>query len=340
LKLKCFEKIKKKNTNKTFPLVSFIVPTLNAEKTIKFCLNSITDLNYPKDLIEIILIDNGSTDNTLRVAQTYNIKIFVKPELTIGGLRNFGAKVAKGDIFAFVDSDCIIEKNWLKNTLKVLSNPSVGATGCGYEISPNASWVEKSWFVLREASRKKVNFIPAGNLIIKRKVFEQVGGFDENLITGEDYNLCDKIKRAGYLVISDNSIRAVHLGNPKTLRTFFKKEIWYGLGMISSSKDFANKIVILSHVFLFLLITLLYAVFQKNFLLFLSTFVIILFIISISAFYRNFIKPNKSRNVKYFFYLIPLYFLYFLGRSVSLLHIYKRWIINKFKNIRFKLWEL
>ena len=322
------------------PFVSIIIPALNSEKTLDACLNAIWSMDYPKDRLEVILVDNGSTDGTVKIAKKHNIRIFIKPKVNISVLRNFGAKMARGEIYAFVDSDCLVQRDWLKSAIQILNNSSVGATGCGYEIPPNASWIEKSWFVLREASRKKVNFIPAGNLIIRRKVFEQVGGFNENLVTGEDYNLCDKIKRAGYLVISDNSICAVHLGNPKTLRIFFKKEIWYGLGMISSSKDFANKIVILSHLFLFLLLTLLYAVFQKNFLLFLSTFVIILFIISISAFYRNFIKPNKSRNVKYFFYLIPLYFFYFLGRSVSLLHIYKRWIINKFKNIRFKLWEL
>jgi len=206
-------KIKEKN----LPFVSFIIPTLNAEKTLGLCLKAIFEIDYPKNKYEILIIDNGSTDNTLKIAQKFKIKYFIKPNFTIAALRNYGV-------------------DWLKNAINILTDEKIGVTGCYYGIPQNASWIVRAWYLPQNVSLQKVNFIPSGNLIVKREVFNKVRGFDKKLITGEDYDLCQRIKKAGYLIISSSSVQAIHLDNTDNLKKLLKKEIWYGKGMLPSIK--------------------------------------------------------------------------------------------------------
>jgi len=306
---------------KTLPFVSFIIPTLNAEKTLYLCLKSVFEIDYPKNKYEILIIDNGSTDNTLKIAQKFKIKYFIKPNLTIAALRNYGAQHSKGEILAFVDADCIIQKDWLKNAINILTDEKIGVTGCYYGIPQNASWIVRAWYLPQNVSLQKVNFIPSGNLIVKREVFNKVRGFDKKLITGEDYDFCQRVKKAGYSIISSSSIQAIHLDDTNNLKKFLKKEIWYGKGMLPSIKKLSNKTVLLCHMFAAsLIVFFLSIIFRWKYLWIVSSF--LLFGIPIfSAFYRNFLKIGP-RKIKYFFYLIPIYFTYFLGRTISLFWIY------------------
>lgn len=82
------------------PFVSVIIPALNADKTIKACLKALFSLSYPKDKIEIILVDNGSSDRTLDIAKSFPVKVYIKPDISISALRNYGASVARGAIIA------------------------------------------------------------------------------------------------------------------------------------------------------------------------------------------------------------------------------------------------
>ena len=105
------------------PKVSIIIPSLNAQDTIKECLESIKLLNYPKDKIETVLVDNGSNDNTLDIAKHYNVRILSEPNLKVGGLRNRGAEVTTYEVLAHTDSDCILDRNWLCNSVIELVKP-------------------------------------------------------------------------------------------------------------------------------------------------------------------------------------------------------------------------
>ena len=106
-------------TTHDLPLVSFVIPTLNAQKYLPHCLEEITSQNYPKNKIEIIISDGGSTDNTAKIAKKYNAKVINNPEVLHEPGKSRGAKIAKGKIIFFVDSDNILNnKLWLKRMVK------------------------------------------------------------------------------------------------------------------------------------------------------------------------------------------------------------------------------
>lgn len=314
------------------PYVSIVVLTFNSQITIRICLDAIFSLDYPPEKLEVIVVDNGSTDATAKILKDFKIKNFLKPEARISELRNFGARETKGQVLGFIDSDCQIEPDWIRNALAHLASPEIGIVGCNYDIPNNAHWIEKSWNTNRNRKAQEVSFVPAGNMIIRRALFEEIGGFDETLETGEDTDLCARIKENGYKVISDPEIRNIHWGNPRTMINFVKREIWYGKGMVRllQKQYLLNKIFLMTNTFIFMHVAILTALFFPiafvvKIPLAIVLVLLVLFMMVLSALYRC-----RKLNVYTFFpQLVVLCYLYFVGRAISLIRIYSNFLLKR-----------
>ena len=166
-------------------VISFVIPVLNGEKYIDQCLNHIE--KEMRDNDEIIVVDNGSTDNTVKIAREHEKAVVLEfPKITIAALRNRGASISKGDILAFVDSDCLLCKGWRQAVESVLSDGIVEATGSHCDVPSSATWVEKAWMYPINRAEMRVNYIPSANFVIRKRAFEAVSGFNETLVTDED----------------------------------------------------------------------------------------------------------------------------------------------------------
>lgn len=123
------------------PKVSIIVPVYNGEKTLPLCLDSLMRLDYPKENLEIIVVDNGSVDETARIIKRYPVKYVYEPHKGRARARNKGVELAQGRFVAFLDADCVAHKDWLRNILKGCNDPSIGGYGgtiCTY--NPSTFW--------------------------------------------------------------------------------------------------------------------------------------------------------------------------------------------------------
>lgn len=115
---------------------SFIIPTLNAKRTLEECLSHVQNQNYPKDKIEIISADGGSTDGTLDILQKYNVKIINNPLKTGEAGKMAGLKDAKGEYVIFLDSDNIlIDPDWLAKLEKPFQDTQIVASESIYFLS-------------------------------------------------------------------------------------------------------------------------------------------------------------------------------------------------------------
>jgi glycosyltransferase involved in cell wall biosynthesis len=211
------------------PFVSFIVPVKNEAKLIGQCLDAINNLDYDKSRYECIIVDNGSIDDTVKIAEQRGAKVLNLPNVTISALRNRGARDARGNYLAFIDADCVIDPNWLKQALPHFENPKIGCAGCHPSIPKDSTWVQRTWRLQtsRPAAIEEVDWLPSMNMLVKREAFIECGGFNESMITCEDVDFCYRLTRH-WKVISDNNIAAIHFGEATTIQEFFRKERWRG----------------------------------------------------------------------------------------------------------------
>lgn len=109
------------------PRVSFIIPTLNAALVLSRCLMAIRNQNYPQSKVEIIISDGGSSDNTVKIARKYNVKVINNPDVLHEHGKSKAAKIARGDILFYTDADNVLaHRNWLNLMVRpYMDNPKV-----------------------------------------------------------------------------------------------------------------------------------------------------------------------------------------------------------------------
>jgi hypothetical protein len=175
-------------------------------------------------------VDNGSSDGSSEVARRHGARVLDRPGLRVGACRNAGASAAAGDVLAFIDADNEIGPGWLHACASTFQEKSAGAAGYPYRAPADATWVQRMYDALRAKTddRRDVEWLGAGNLVVRRTVFEEVGGFDERLEACEDVQLCQSVRQAGYRIVSEPGMDSVHHGDPRTLSDLFFGELWRG----------------------------------------------------------------------------------------------------------------
>jgi len=182
--------------------VSIIVPTWNEEKYLTKCLDSLVNQSW-NGSFEIIVVDGGSTDRTVRVAEKYADKVFIEPTLRVGAARNLGARNARGSILAFIDADTIANEHWLEaithgfngESMAVgLTGPTLPYDGQLYDIITYRLW---TIYLQRILLHFEMPHVIGFNCAYRRSPFLQVGGFDEENVMSEDIKLAHKIRRYG-----------------------------------------------------------------------------------------------------------------------------------------------
>jgi len=191
-------------------MISFIIPAFNEEKTISSTLESISNQRALADF-EILVVDNGSTDNTAKVAASHPRTKVIKYTAMKGpaATRNEGARHAKGEILVFFDADVIVPQDWPQKMLEIFQkNPKMVAVSGPYkylEFNLIQRLLEKIayWlflfpigFVLRKA--KVGTVMLGGNLVVKKWAFDKIGGFDAKIkFYGDEANLSRRLIKIG-----------------------------------------------------------------------------------------------------------------------------------------------
>ncbi len=218
---------------------SIVIPVFNSKSSLRACLDSVLAAMASYGNTELIVLDNGSADGSYEMLLTEygrHARILQITGITVAALRNRGAALADGEFLSFIDSDCVIDPDYFQQALDVLRTRA-DATGAKYELPHSPHWIEKTWYNIHARSHDGfVNYLNGGNLLIRRKAFQFVHGFDETLITTEDSELCQRLNQNGFKVYEAHAVRSVHLGGDKSLRVFFRKTSWRTLGMFGMLK--------------------------------------------------------------------------------------------------------
>jgi glycosyltransferase involved in cell wall biosynthesis len=216
--------------------ITVVVPVRDASRFLQRTVPSIIEAATKAEAVELVYVDGGSTDGSLEYLRSIRrLKVLQRDGASIGARRNFGASMGSGNYLSFLDADCTISADYFAEALTVLRSTGAEATGCETEIPAEPHWIEATWHDLHYVGRDRdVAYINSANFFISRVAFEDVGGFREDLPTGEDSELGYRLLRAGYRIHESPRVGAVHLGNPKSVREFYRRTVWHGLGMLGT----------------------------------------------------------------------------------------------------------
>ncbi len=239
--------------------VSVIVVTLNEEKNIAQCIDSLLKQNISKEEYEILIIDGNSKDKTQDIVKEFakkhkNVHLHVKEKGTITQCRNVGIKNAKHEYIAFTDADCVVPEDWLLRLQHAFSRQAVGhnLAGVGGANIPPVSGnkfqkaigiVFNSWLgslgsiQAQPMKENKVVFsISCSNSLYKKQALVDVNLFTEELGNqGEDWDMGAKLQQKGYVVYGVHDSFVWHHLRPDA-KSFWKNMVFYGDGRMLLTK--------------------------------------------------------------------------------------------------------
>jgi glycosyltransferase involved in cell wall biosynthesis len=227
--------------------VDIIIAARNEERYIDFCLASLKEQDYPKELLQIYLVDNGSTDRTVSIAERYGINVLIEPKRGAAAARNAGLAQSSSELVGFVDAHCILDKGWVRllaNQFQVnelggcqgsIDNRSINARIQKYL---NDSRVLSNERVLEDTVSGKRNIYPwllSGNCMYRRDAIYEAGLFNERLQACEDVDLAWRVVLLGYQLSYVPQAHLTHY-NCESWLGFFRKGLDKGRGaaMLSS----------------------------------------------------------------------------------------------------------
>lgn len=234
------------------PKVSVIVPTYQRASALHKTLAALCAVDYPDDLFEIVVVDDGSTDSTSAgVAKFSKVRYVYQPNTGVAAARNHGVRLSTGDVLIFVDDDIIVAPDNVRRHLAVreLYDECVVAGRSEFDPCLRAELVRSPFGRFRlwsedlmqtgEAKRWgtqgriEVASVDTQNMSISRKHFWQVGGFDENFPVGaEDQDLCWRARSAGAVIVRDHGIRVLHDDRHVDLRSLCHREERGAMGLV------------------------------------------------------------------------------------------------------------
>jgi cellulose synthase/poly-beta-1,6-N-acetylglucosamine synthase-like glycosyltransferase len=212
------------------PKVSIIVASYNNQETIAECLKSILALDYPEGFVEVIVMDGVSKDATVKIAEQFPIKV-ISLKLNAPAAYNYAMKIATHTILGFIDADAKVEPDWLKKVTPRLAEPEVaGVSGSIETWNKKNVWARSIGYELKNRySRigKYTSRIATMNLLLKKAVIEEAGGWDERLPSQYDTDFGFRISAKGYKIAYEPSAVCYHFNRP-TLKAFYRQQFQYG----------------------------------------------------------------------------------------------------------------
>jgi glycosyltransferase involved in cell wall biosynthesis len=213
--------------------VSVVIPAYNAEGTIGEAVVQGLSQTRGSLQVELIVVDDGSTDDTVAIAENAGATVIRQENAGPAAARNRGWQSATGRFICFTDSDCIPTAGWLENLLDGFTDSQVGAVAGSYEIANPSSWLAR-WVhqEIMERHKRMPPFIRAFgsyNVAIPRHVLQATGGFDPayRRASGEDNDLSYRIIKKGYRIAFRPQAKVAHY-HPEKLGRYLKEQYRHG----------------------------------------------------------------------------------------------------------------
>lgn len=234
-----------------YPSVSMLVPCWNEEKTVAGTIESLLALDYPKDKLEIVVIDDGSRDGTRAIAESYaerypQVKYYYKENGGKYTALNFGIEHSSGELIGCLDADSFVARDGLTEMVKKFnSDPAIMATTPAMKVSHPRTLLELMqsveytfgiFYKKMFDNLSAINVLPGPFSMYKRDVFKKIGLFKHAHNT-EDMEIAFRMHANG-LMIANAHTAFVYTTVPKTVRALLKQRTRWSQGFLQNSQDY------------------------------------------------------------------------------------------------------
>ncbi len=319
-------------------VLSVMVVSLNEERHLPGLKAALDKLHLPEGWrIETILVDGGSRDDSVAVARAAGFEeCIVMPGASIPQCRNRALQSARGTALAFLDADCIPDRDWFQHALPWLETSAPVMLGNPVYPPETGNWIQRTWHAHWQHKHSGVHdhqpapvasgafrLITTRNMLFNRALLERVPAFDESLITGEDTDFAFRASRAGAKVMALPTLRVTHLGEPATLSDYFRQQLWhanrkaYGTILRNARGTSGANAILYSFAFLIALALAITGIVSglvwtpMAFLLLAP----LVFVVALPAA----LIADRAKSPALFLRLVVLYFLYGLARATDLI---------------------
>jgi glycosyltransferase involved in cell wall biosynthesis len=208
-------------------MLSFIIPAHNEENWIGRCVQSIrTAMEKVQESCEIIVVDDGSTDATAKIAQQLGARTLRVEHRKVSAVRNSGARVASGDIFFFVDADTQINELAVTAALRALRAGAVGG-GCVFDFDGPVPFWGRPLLFMGATIGRLIHMVGGCFVFCTREAYNAVGGFPETLAAGEEIGFIQALRRVGRFVVPKPAVvtsgRKLHVVNLRETLTILMR---------------------------------------------------------------------------------------------------------------------
>jgi O-antigen biosynthesis protein len=215
-----------------WPRISVVVCTYNGARTIRDCLEGLRKLEYPD--FEVIVVDDGSTDDTAVIARTYGVCLISTPQRGLSNARNTAMEAATGEIVAYLDDDAYPDPHWLtylaatflSTTHVGVGGPNIAVSGDGLIADCVANAPGNPVHIL--LSDLQAEHIPGCNMAFRKTCLEAIGGFDPVYrVAGDDVDVCWRLQQRGWTLGFSPAAMVWH-HRRKSIRAYWKQQYGYG----------------------------------------------------------------------------------------------------------------
>jgi glycosyltransferase involved in cell wall biosynthesis len=211
-------------------LISVVVPVRDGAAVIGKCIESLLAMDYPQHRVELLVVDNGSTDGSADVARRYPVTVLEEPRRGPSAARNTGIAAARGQLIAFTDADCTVAAQWAQAVETAFEEPAVDAVlgfAHGHNENLFAELAQRRWesFWLTHSAdglQLKRRGIDTRNCAVRKAVLDRIGCFDPDLLECEDLELSTRLNAGGCGLRFVAAMEVWHR-NPTELRQALEK---------------------------------------------------------------------------------------------------------------------
>ncbi len=230
--------------------ISIIIPTYNASNSLQNCLEALKKQDFSGGQYEIIVVDDGSTDSTSSIATNYCVRYHYQHNKGPAAARNRGVEMAEGDIILFTDTDCIPDKNWVKEMVLFFQDPEIIGVKGAYRTAQRSLWAQFAQAEFNERYKlllknKYIDMVDTYSAGYRKDAFLSIGGFDTSFPApnNEDTDLSYRISLKGYKMIFNPNAIVWHTGHPDTLKEYMVLKFWRGYWRMAVYQKYSAKMI-------------------------------------------------------------------------------------------------